>query len=76
MGVLDFLKGGVVKDIGNILDDVITSGASLFTAANALHSAGASAVDGISLARSRRFQRNRILATIGRGNDSNLGKPR
>ena len=49
-----------------LFDDVVTTGASIFTAAAVLQKAGALSVDVISLARSRQFQRNRVLASIYR----------
>jgi ComF family protein len=47
-----------------LIDDVVTSGASLWSGAKALLDAGAESVDALTVARSPRFQVNRITAAL------------
>jgi ComF family protein len=47
-----------------LIDDVVTSGASLWSGAKALLDAGAESVDALTVARSSRFQVNRITAAL------------
>ena len=47
-----------------LIDDVLTSGASLFSAAEVLRTSGAERITGVTLARSPRFKRNRVVAGI------------
>lgn len=47
-----------------LVDDVLTSGATISAAGAALLRAGAAEVDAITLARSLRFQKNRIKTTV------------